>query len=738
MTDIRLKPFYALFIIFNLVGQCLLAKQQNPAIDSLKKLVRPALNASTTTDTLTISRLDKIADKYYESFPDSTAYYGNLEIKLSKKINYLKGVADGSCQIASVNAFRGDYAASNKNYTLALNLYKKIGYHHGITLSYIGLGSAQDYLGNYDEAIRLYNMALALSIKTHNEGDEANCLNVLGITYDNKGEFSKALDYYFKSLIIDIKNKDALSAADEYCNIGVVMQHFELYPKALNYFNLALNYWQKTNDTQGISTATQNIGEVLLSQKKYKEAIIYLNKASRIFHEMDDREGLSLIYYDLGLYNYYTNHTAEAIRYLNLSLESAEKNKIKYNKANAYIGLALVYNLEKDYKRAYDYATKAQLTANNLGSLSVKVDAILQMTKALAGLKQFEQAYHQHEIYADLKSDLKHNESIQKIVSYNLEIDFAKKQKDLEDKQSLKDTVYQQKIAQQKNASLVYAFIIAITATMAVIYYRGKRKQQKINALLEEKNKEVILQQENLNLQALKLNDLNLLKDRLIGVLAHDLRAPISTLRGLFTLMTDDSITHEEFVEMTPRVFNTLEHTSDFLDTLLFWINSQVDSNESAIKSFAINDIIKRELIHLEDKFKHKDIDTHINIAPNTMALADPNSIRIVIHNFLTNAIKFSNRGGTIEISCYSVNNDIIDFCVKDYGIGMNEQYLNNLFKSQVTSLTGTENESGTGMGLLFCKDLIEKNHGKIWAKSTLGAGTELCFTLPKGSENFN
>ncbi len=734
-TNIILKPFYASLIVLNLVSFNLFARQQSSAIDSLKKLITPALqHTSKLPDTLTISRINKLADEYFESYPDSCAYYGNLEIALSTKINYLKGIADGHTQIGAVNTFRGDYAASARNYTTALNLYKQLNNNYGISESYIGLARVQDYLGNYDNAIGLFNKSLTLCVKTGKEIDVANCYNVIGITYDNKGEFSKALDCYFKSLITDIKYKNDLAAADNYCDIGVVMQHMEIYPKALNYFNRALNIWQKLDDQQGISTASENIGEVLMAQKNYTGAIGYLNKASVIFHKIDDREGKSLIYYDLGLYNYYTQHTVVALHYLNLSLQSAAQNKIKYNKAYAYEGLARVYNLEKAYTRAYAYALKAQLTANNLGSLNTKADAALQVSKALAGLKRFKQAYSQHQLYTALKDSLNNNESINKIISYNLEIDFLKKQKEIADQLHLRDNVYQQKIARQRNELLVYAAIIVVMAIMVLIYYNGKRKQQKINLLLAAKNTEIIGHQENLDSQATKLNELNLLKDRLIAVLAHDLRAPISTLRGLFNLMTTDSITHEEFAEMIPKVFGKLEHTSDFLDTLLFWINSQVDNTGNTAKSFDIADLVTRELMSLDDQLKHKSISTIINIAPDTTAFADPNSTRIVIHNFLTNAIKFSNWDGTIEITSYVQDDEWVIFTLKDNGVGMTEAYLENLFKSQVISATGTDNETGTGMGLLFCKDLIEKQKGKIWAKSSLGVGSELGFGLMVGA----
>jgi signal transduction histidine kinase/tetratricopeptide (TPR) repeat protein len=724
-----LKPFYTLLLIFNLLGITSFAKKLSADADSLKKLISPALKDTTKTpDTVTINRINELAEEYFESSPDSSTYYGNLEIKLSKKINYLKGIANGHAQLASVNTFHGDYAASTNNHNIALKLYRQLNYSHGICESYMGLGRVQDFLGNYAAAIQWYTKALALCTKTGNEADLSNCYNIIGITYDNMGEFSHALDNYFRSLFIDMKSKNELAAADKYCNIGVVMQKLELYPKALVYHNRSLRIWQKLKDMQGIGTASQNIGESLMALKNYKDAIGYLNKASAIFHKMDDREGLSLIYYDMGLYNYFTNHTDSAIYYLNLSLKSADQSQIKYNKANAYVGLAQVYNLEKKYAQAYDYAVKAQHTANTLKSLNVKTDATLQASIALAGLKRFEEAYHQHQIYADLKSDLKHNESIHKLMSYNLEVDFANKQRE-------RENVFNQKIARQKTQNIVYAIIIVVMTILFLFYYYGKSKQQKINDLLADKNDEIISQKENLDTQTVKLNELNLLKNRLIGVLAHDLRAPISTLRGLFTLMTDAAITHEEFIEMTPKVFNKLENTSDFLDTLLFWINSQVDNNDDAIKNFKMSDLVSRELVHLDDQLKQKNMEVIINIAPDTIAFADPSSVRIVIHNFLTNAIKFSNRGSSIEITSHQHDDNRIIFILKDNGIGMNDDYLNSLFKSQVVSISGTENEIGTGLGLLFCKDLIEKYKGKIWAKSKVGVGTELCFVLPAGNK---
>jgi signal transduction histidine kinase len=719
-----LKSLYIIIFLICLASVSVIATPQNSETDSLKKLILTANGQVKGNDTTTINRLNKLAEKYYESAPDSTIYFANLAINSAKKLNYTKGIATGNRLLGRVNSFKGNYVNANNNYNISLKLYRQINNQFGISEVYIGLGRVQDFLGNYNQAIKFFEQALAIRKKLRNEIDIANCYAIIGITYDNKGDFNKALDYYFKSLIIDLKLNDQLSAANNYCNIGVVMQHLELYPKALDYFNKANSLWLKLNDKQGISTCYQNIGEVMLAQKQYAKAYNYFKRASATYHELGDEEGISLIYYNIGLYHYYTANPDSAIYYLNRSLASAIKSNIKYNKAYAYIGLALIYNLEKDYNKAYKYALLAQQTANNLQSTNTRAEATLQLSKALAGLKQFDKAYVQHLLYVSLKDSLKNNESLQKLTSYNLAIAFESNQR----KTHQKEAELEQKLSQQRRTNFIYAGIIVIITIMLIVYYNAKRKQLKANALLEIKNKEVLT-------QADKLNELNVLKDRLISILAHDLRAPLSTLRGLFSLMTDKDITHTEFIEMVPGVFGKLEHTSNFLDTLLFWINSQVDNVEDTTKSFCLYDVVKVELANLEDQFKLKNITPLNRVSAVHTVRADPNSIRIVIHNFLTNAIKFSHQNSTIEASA-RIENDIVIFTVTDRGIGMTEQQLDKLFNSKVNSQPGTRNEVGTGMGLVFCKDLVEKYNGKIWAKSTLNEGTELSFTLAKNIFN--
>jgi two-component system, sensor histidine kinase and response regulator len=195
--------------------------------------------------------------------------------------------------------------------------------------------------------------------------------------------------------------------------------------------------------------------------------------------------------------------------------------------------------------------------------------------------------------------------------------------------------------------------------------------------------------------------------------------------------LQDDTITHQQLLDMIPDVLKKLEFTSDFLDTLLFWINSQMENFDNSVKNFSVKDIIMHETESYQEQALSKGISLISNIPDELEASADPNSIRIVIRNLITNAIKFCMEKDTIEIFAEKDNEQNILIRIKDTGIGMSAEQRDKLFKSKVTSKTGTHNESGTGMGLLFCKDFVEKCNGKIGVTSAHGIGTEFYFTIP-------
>ena len=707
-------------------------------VDSLKTPVETSLKSKTEADTVNINRLNKLAADYFDFNPDSALYYGQQSITLSRKINYQPGIADGLTQVGHVYYFKGKFDQAKQNFDAAIIIYKRIDDKKGLGSCYMLYGRMFSLLAKYKYALTYLNQALYIDKQIKDDYDAADCYKNIGIVYFNEGQLPTALDYYYKALFIDLKLNNKLAAAANYNDIGFVLYGMEVYPKALEYYKKALNIFEGTNHLIGVGTLNENIGEVYLAGKNYDVALSYLFKAIKIVEKQDDKDGMSSVYTDVGLCYANKNDFKKAVNYLNTSLQIARKYKIVYNEAYTLIGFATVYNLEKDYKKAYTYAMRGQELANKLGNLAVRSDAALQLNRTMAGLGEYNAAYKLLRQYIDLKDSLNNNLSIQKLTSYNSELNFTARQKQFAEQQHEKDLLYRQEVKQQKLINVISTSIILGMIAISIVYYRQQRKQQRINFILEEKNKEILQQKTNLGEQAEKLNELNLLKDRLMSVLAHDLRSPLSTLRGLFNLLQDQSITHQEMLDMIPHVLKNLEYTSDFLDTLLFWINSQMENFDNGAKGFNVKDIVAYEAENYREQAKLKGIHIVDNVPDNVVASADPNSIRIVIRNLITNAIKFSNRGDTIEISAWKEDDQNNIIAVRDTGTGMTAEQLSKLFISKVNSRTGTANESGTGMGLLFCKDLVEKCHGKIWATSKPGQGTEFAFTVPIGVLNQN
>ncbi|HZY40349.1 MAG TPA: tetratricopeptide repeat-containing sensor histidine kinase, partial [Mucilaginibacter sp.] len=693
----------------------------------------------TAADTLKINKLNKLAANYFESNPDSTLYYGQKGVELSRAINYRVGLAYGLVQMAHANFFKGRFEQSEPEFIEAILIFKKLNDKNGLAQCYRLYGKMFGMKADYKHALAYLNLAQDIDKKQKNDAGMADNYKEIGIVYFSKGQLTTALDYYYKTLFLEVKENDKNAIADTYNNIGDVLQNMEAYPKALEYYKKALKEAQENKDLLEIGIANENIGEVLLAQKNYNNAIVYLIKSINIAIRQDDKDGLSYINADLGLCYANMGRFKLAMNCLTASWGVAKINKMAYDETYALVSLAEVLNMQKDYKNACKYALRAQDLAVEINNTWFREKAAMQLYNSYAGLGMFKEAFSYSRKYNDLKDSLKSNEGIQKLATFNMSLNLAQKEHQLELQQVERDITYRynQQIKQQRLNTVFVSIIIAMII-ISSIYYRQKQKQKKTIVILGEKNEEILQQKTSLDEQAKKLNDLNTLKDRLISVLAHDLRAPLSTLRGLFDLLQDDTISHQQMLEMIPGVLKKLEYTSDFLDTLLFWINSQMENFESSAKNFFVKDIVAFEADNYQEQAALKGIRLIDSVPDDVVASADPNSIRIVIRNLITNAIKFSREGDTIEIVAEREDTENYVITVKDTGTGMSEEQLKKLFKSKVNSKAGTNNESGTGMGMLFCKDLVERCSGRIWVNSKPGEGTAFSFTVPTGfiSEN--
>ena len=288
-------------------------------------------------------------------------------------------------------------------------------------------------------------------------------------------------------------------------------------------------------------------------------------------------------------------------------------------------------------------------------------------------------------------------------------------------------------IDQVKNLKLLsYGLIAAFLTvlTFLLLIYLKRKSSIKYTKELEEKNKQIQLQNDAITAQKLALEEINSVKDRLFSIVSHDLKDSVSSIKGFLDLIKEESITKEEFDELIPELSETANNASLLLFNLLNWSKSQMQNLEPNPTIFNIQEIFHDKINLIEPKIEQKRI-VIIDETQREFVYADKSMVEIVIQNLITNAVKFSRVGDIITISNKEHNGKSL-ICVEDTGVGISNDNLKKLFKNNNFTTIGTQNEKGTGLGLTICKELVDLNHGRIWVESTENVGTKFFVELPK------
>jgi len=231
-----------------------------------------------------------------------------------------------------------------------------------------------------------------------------------------------------------------------------------------------------------------------------------------------------------------------------------------------------------------------------------------------------------------------------------------------------------------------------------------------------------------------ELEKLNAEKDKFFSVIAHDLLSPFNVFLNYTRILEDDlqKLTHKQIQMFVHRMGISANNLFYLLKNLLEWTRMQMGMIAFQPESVSLLQQIEensRLAVEYADK---KNINIVISVHPNLMVYADPNMLGSILRNLATNAVKFTPKEGKVVISANSTGEGVVEVYVKDNGIGMTDDMVQNLFRLDIeTGRPGTEGEPSTGLGLFLCKDFVEKNGGKIWVESEEGKGSTFYFTVP-------
>lgn len=676
-----------LIILFYLGFSSLLMGQEATEISKLKKNLQQEL-----VDTSKVSIHLKIANLYLKSNTDSAF------VNLSKALVLAKNAGDQSKIAQTLN---------------------RIGYYH-------------EKLGNFKDAIDSYNRSLSIFEKLNKKNKMANIYDALGYNYSKLYSEDRAIEYYLKSLSLNKEISNQEGIASNYTNIGNLYYEEENHELAEKYFWDALLIYKKLKNKYGISSTYTNIANVLDDSGEVAEGLEYYKKSIAIEKELGDQYGIAINYNNIGDSYINLKQYAEAKQYFDKAMKIADSLGERDLQAIVLLNISDVENKQKNYQNAIHAARESYAIADLIGNLDYKLENLLNASRAYEGLGNNILALERLKQYTSIRDSLLKMDRLKKIKLFNTLNELEKSQYTITD---LEKTSEKAQLNYEKEKKYTHFLIIAIVifAFLLILLIQQNASKKKAYNLLEFKNHQVHKMKDEIDEQSDKLKQLNSTKDKFFSIIAHDLKNPFNSIAGFTDLMIENNEIYDaaKRLKFLKILKGSTAKVSSLLDNLLIWANSQSGKLKFHPKNINLAQQLANVVSFLEIQAIDKDISILNMVEKNIFVKADENMLDTILRNLISNAIKFTQPKGEIQIYA-TLKNDFAEITVKDNGVGMSEAEIATIFNvNEISSSLGTSNEQGSGLGLILCKDFVESHGGKIWVESVANKGSEFKFTLP-------
>lgn len=548
-------------------------------------------------------------------------------------------------------------------------------------------------------------VAIPLEVKQEAEKDA-----ILGKEYQQKEDFNQAAYYFSKS-------------ANAYWVHGDLVN-------AIDFFQKALSNSEKLGNQNAIYVLNTNLGLINTDLGRTEKALENFIKATEIARQLGRKHDMASSLLNQANINYDTDRLNEALDLLNTIHSLAQELNDAKMLRNTYSLFTKVYDkMGKREESAKYFDLFAAITRKiQQEEMQRKEEEAKRMVSQAASrvleVEAEKQATEKELLIRDLELVQKQKvleEAERESREQQMQIDLLNKEKELQ----------QAVIFHQEQMRKVYIAIIVMVLVFSAYILYSYYEKRKANLLLQLKNDEIIRQNQEIQAQAEQLKELNQLKDKLFSIISHDLRSPLGSLISLLNLTQEGYFTEEGFREVIDELSKNVGYTTELLENLLRWAQSQMQGLNINPSYFNPYEVAGAKLDLYKEQANNKGIILKNLIPQDIQGYADSAMIELVFRNLIANAIKFCESGSIITTSA-SLTNDMLLISVSDTGQGISPQNLEKLFGKEIFSTRGTSNEKGTGLGLMLCKDFVALNGGKIWAKSILGVGSEFFFTIPR------
>ncbi len=587
------------------------------------------------------------------------------------------------------------------------------------------LGKAYYDKAELRKALETHRKLLELISRSGSKADSAKAFRSTGLVMMEMSWYDESLSYLMQAQQLYGEIGDSSKQATSLMNIGIVYDCIGNLPMSLSYYYHALKYFQQINDESGIANCKLNIGIVLTKQKKYQQACDCFLASAVIYAKKDNLPYLAASYINLGLAYKNQKNFAMAMHYLDKSYAIYEKLDDRYDICCYHLNMGELMLRMKKPAEAKVHLGKAKKLAEQMGTKDLIARAYEFLSDYYVHTKNYESAYKFLLKSGEIKDSLLNAETVKKISQIQFHYEIAKRESE---KVQLVRQNLQKELQLTQRTKIVYFLcgLLLVIGILVLYLFSWNRLKNKANRELEIKNHLIESQKD-------ELIKLNASKDKFLSILAHDIKNPLSAIIGISNILNSDyeSLDEEERKSFIVDIYTSSTNLFEIINTLLNWSISQNGMISLQPRNFNIAGLCQNAIDKLYHIAKLKDI-TMVNEAdPQLSVFADENMVISVVHNLLCNAIKYSNKGGLITIRAIDKKGEP-EISVIDEGIGISAMNQKKLFRyDQAFRQKGTTGEIGTGIGLILCKDFVDRNSGRIWVESEELKGSIFKFTLP-------
>ena len=747
------------FLFLVLFSTLLTATDQN-LLDSLKAEIEGDIADSTrmrllldfaeemgTTDTLISFTYLEQAKQIAEIFDDTRALGRYYKI------------------LGKINARCGSYEKALLHYDRALAYFNESEDHLNFYITIKQKGNVYLFRSDYPQAMNLYQTALDYFKRNNRAMGVSHCLNNMGIIYKNRGEYVEALSVYQESVLYLDSTEHAYDISQAYINMGNVFVHLGTYDRGLEYFTRALEIAERNNFQRVISLCLSNLGVVQNKIGNYdaaldlyqramtvstslndpfqvsnclinigtnysdmgelEEGLDYVKRGLEMKIELEDERTISNCYIHLASIYVQMGETDEAISLYNKAIPVKEELGDLDGLVRCYLGLGAIAMEDDRYDEAERMANQALEIAQDIRTMEHLAEAY-QLKKELAYmLGNYQSAYEyaaQFHLYRDSLSD-------EATSMAAMEMEFRNRSRELQqENENLRIQSNLDRVMVRKRAFIFYSSLVIVPLLLLglilVLYYMRRHRSAKLK--LEEKN--LVITRQNL-----KLDQLNKTKDRMMSIIAHDLRGTIgnqlTAVEVLNRIEGDDKVEIDR-VRLLGNLKNSASYSLELLENLLHW--SRLEGGESNYhpEEVKLNTLVSNCLSLYDENVKKKGITITKEIDGTIICSADRIMMETVYRNLISNAIKFSNPGGTITIGLKK-EDGMVQFRIADQGIGMSVEQIRKVEHNKGGSRRGTANEKGAGMGLTLVREFTHLHSGKFSITSDPDKGSTFVVAIP-------